>query len=77
MKTLQIVFCILACLGVAAATFMGVFLGLEYAIIGALFAILCAMGMYFVRARTQKPPKKRDFMDPPSEEGGDEDGPEK
>ena len=63
-KILQITFCILACLSVAASVLLGVFLGFAYCVIALAVAVLFAALMLFVKNGSLKPKEEPrvDFM---------------
>lgn len=67
MKTLQIIFCILSCICVAASVFLGIFLGWEWFFLAAALAIVFGAGMFFVKAKGEPPEPKKDFLSSDSE----------
>lgn len=58
MKTLQFVFCILACFCVAATTMVGLLWDLMYALIPAFFAVVFAALMFLVKKKRTPVEKK-------------------
>lgn len=80
MRTLQTVFCILACLCVLAAVIVGSFL---HSLVGVLClllgAVLCGGAMFFVRSRANEKDEaeerknRPDFMNPPKDADRDAD----
>ena len=74
MKTLQFVFCILACFCVAATTMVGLLWDLMYALIPAFFAVVFAALMFLVKKKRTPVEKKPDFMDPSPAEPEPQDG---
>ena len=67
MKTLRIVFCILACLCVAASIFLGAFLGWAYFFIAVAAAVLFGGAMFFVKKKSEPVERRTDFMNSPEE----------
>ncbi len=77
MKILRIVFCILACLCVAAAVPVGIFFDLGYVFIPVAAAGLFAVLMAVAKGRSEAAPREgSDFMDPkdPPSSGDPKDG---
>ncbi len=67
MKILQILFCILSCLCVAAAVFVGVFCGWEWFALVAAFAIVFAGAMFLIKRKRTPPRRTADYMNSPEE----------
>ncbi len=64
MKILQIVFCVLACICVAAAVPVGIFFDLLYLLIPVAGAVLFGVLMVWCKNKTRPHEEKRkDFMD--------------
>lgn len=68
MKILRIGFCILSCLLFAASVILGIFFGLVWFAAGIVAAAACAVAMFLIKDREERPAEhKPDFMDPPKD----------
>ncbi len=62
MKILQIIFCILSCLCVAASVFVGIFCGWGWFALVIAFAVLFGGAMFLVKRKINPPQRTTDFM---------------
>lgn len=63
MKVLKIIFCILSCICVAAAIFVGIYYGWEWFFVVIAGAAAFAGGMFWAKKKSDPPPKpSADFM---------------
>jgi predicted MFS family arabinose efflux permease len=67
LKILRILFCVVACLCVASAVFVGIFLGWQWCLICIAVACLFAVLMNWCRNASEKESQTPDFMNTPEE----------